>query len=889
MFTDVEGSTRLVRELGSSEWALLLERHRTIVRSALAAGGGNEILTEGDSFFAVFESAPAAVGAATQIQLQLSEANWPEGAEVLVRIGLHTGDGILDADASYVGADVHRAARISAAAHGGQVLLSETTTALATNKLPKGVTLVGLGRHRLKDLSAETLCQLRIDGLRGEFPPLRGADQSPNNLPTQLTSFVGRDVEIAKATQLLDRNRLLTLTGPGGTGKTRLSLHLAALQADAFPAGRWFVGLEPIRDPELVAPTIARTIGVEFSGHRTAFQQVADWIGEKRLLLLLDNFEQVVGAASVVSDLLRSCPNLKIVCTSRAVLRVSGEQEYEVPGLPSPPDLSRMSRLELGNLPESALHPGAETLNQYEAVRLFIARALAVKPGFAVTNENAPAVAQICAHLHGMPLAIELAAARIKLLSPQGILDRLEHKLALLISASRDLPKRQQTLRGAIEWSFELLDPSQQMLASRLSVFSGGWDLVAADAVAAAGISGEGVLDELAALVDQSLVRQDESDGAIRFEMFPTIREFMTETLTKQGGATEVFDRHAAFFLQLAEEAAPLLHGEEQRSWMDRLEREHDNMRAAVDWATAKPDPKTAVRLVFALWRFWQRRGYLREARKRLDAIIARKWQLQDAARGRLLEAAGGIAYWQADNSSASRYYNEALEAWRLVGDRKEIANAIYNYSLTDLVPVLRGKELLDGQMAASSTAACQEALAIFRELGDRVGEGNIKWALGGFALFDGKFMQAHEWFEGARTIFVEVGHRTMEAWALYMSQLSLVELGDVDAAVRSARQALLLFHDAGDLSGVAMSLRGLSALAVMQHDNDRAGRLNGATRKLLVSTGAELAGQLERTFAGYDPEAHLGSQELEGLGREGSTMSLDQVVSYALGTDATA
>ncbi len=883
LFTDIEGSTRLVQELGAAAWTPLLERHRAIMRAAITENGGCEVQTEGDSFFAVYTKAGEAIASAVQGQKQLAAEAWPKGAAILVRMGLHTGEGALDADDSYVGPDVHRAARIAAAGHGGQVVLSDTVRALVANALPQGVTIIDLGEHRLKDLRAERLSQLCITGLRNTFPPLKAIDRSPNNLPTQLTSFVGRENELAEAGALLQQSRLLTLTGPGGTGKTRMSLQLAAAEADAFPDGIWFVPLEPIRDRDLVAPTIARVLGIGLSSGRDPIDLVTEWIADRKLLLVLDNFEQVIAAGPVASDLLRACPNLKIVCTSRSVLHVSGEQEYQVPGLPSPPDISRLTPMQREALPDEALHPAVAALNQYEAVRLFIARAIAVRPGFAVTNENAPAVAQICARLHGMPLAIELAAARTKLLSPQQILDRLEHQLALLTSGSRDLPERQQTLRGAIAWSYDLLDERCKALILRLAVFNGGWDIEAAEAVAGDDDTIGDVLDGLAALVDQSLVRQEEMAGAPRFEMFPTIREFLVEELQQRDHLDAVSERHAAFYLMLAEEAAPKLHGDEQRQWMDRLEREHDNLRAALDWAAAKPDPDMAVRLAFALWRFWQQRGYLTEARHRLEALLALNWDLPDVLAARLLEAAGGVAYWQADHPGAMGHYAAALKIWRGLGEKKEIANALYNYTYADAIPTIRSGVRLTAKQTADSLARSDEALALFREVGDSSGEANIMWTLGTIYHFTGDFERGRDWFEQARTRFKQAGQRTMEGWALHMMTLPLLKLNRIDEAAKAGRRALQIFHASGDLPGVAMVLRNLSAMEIALHNDRKAGRLFGAAEKLLVSTGAGLTAYLDEVFEDRDPRKLLGEPDLAAFAKEGAAMPLDDIVAYAL------
>lgn len=884
MFTDIEGSTRLAQTLGTEAWTPLLERHRQIVREALGAVGGVEISTEGDSFFAVFNVAADAVAAAAAAQRRLVAEPWPPGAEIAIRIGIHSGQGMLDADGSYVGADVHRAARIANAAHGGQVLISTPTHGLVADALPEGVGVVDLGLHRLKDLTAEHLSQLTIEGLRNEFPPLRAASGKLVNLPAQLTSFIGREAELAEARQLLDQARLLTLTGPGGSGKTRIAVQLAAEVADDFADGVWFVALEPIRQPELVAPTIATTLGIGLGSGKSATELVAEWIADKSLLLVLDNFEQVIAGAVAVPDLLRACPNLKVIATSRSVLHVSGEREYEVPGLPAPPDLSAMTPWQLGSSSDAMLHPTLEDLSHYEAVRLFIERALAIDPDFRIDNDNAPAVAQICAQLKGTPLAIELAAARVKLLTPQQILERLGAQLKLLKSDSRDLPERQKTLRGAIAWSYELLAPELQTLALRLSVFAGGFDLEAAEAVA--GFDGTDVLDGLSALVDQSLVRGDAAAGANRFEILPTIREYLAEALGERGESDDIAERHAAFYLQLAEAAAPRLHGDRQREWMDRLEREHANLRAALDWTTDKPAPETAVRLAYALWRYWQQRGYVTEARARCEAIIAKGWDLPDIPRARLLEAAGGVAYWQADHEAATRWYGEALEIWRRIGDKREIANAIYNHSFANIVPFIRGEMRITPEATQEGLAQCAEALALFREIGDILGEGNVTWAIGGLQHYSGAYEEARASYERALFLFRQAGQRTMEGWSLHMVSLPLLQLGEAQAAKSASQEALRIFYDAGDLAGVAMVLRNLSAVAILADERRKAGWFFGAAEKLQVATGAELTAFLEDIHAPRSPEKVMPKEELRRHAAEGAAMPLADIVAAALDDD---
>jgi predicted ATPase len=799
-------------------------------------------------------------------------------------MGIHTGDGLLDSDGEYIGPDVHRAARIGAAGHGGQVLLSETTSALVTEELPEAVSIRGLGEHRLKDLRPERLCQLVVQGLRTEFPPIRSLDRQPNNLPTQLTSFVGREAELRDAARLLASTRLLTLTGPGGTGKTRLSLQLAADVADEFTDGVWFVALEPVRDPGLVASRIATVLGLVESGGRTARDLLVEWLGERHLLLVLDNFEQVIEGAPLVSDLLRSCERLSVVATSRAPLHVSGEQEYPVPGLPVPRDVLALSELQKLNLPREQRDLAAAGITQYEAVRLFIARAVAVRPDFAVTNENAPAVAGICARLHGMPLAIELAAARTKLLAPDAILARLERQLGVLAAGSRDLPERQQTLRGAIAWSYDLLGDGERRLFWRLAVFVGGCDLETAEVVCRPPAEiGADVLDGLMALADQSLVRSEEIDGVPRFRLLDTIREFAAEKLAESGEQDEIERRHTAAFLELAERAAPLLAGRDQRRWLGALERDHDNIRAVLDRATAAPEPAVAIRMGFAMWRYWQKRGHLSEAKRRLETIANQPWSRDEPVlRARLMEALGGVAWWTADPALMVGAYGEALDIWRSIGDKREIANALYNNSFQYAISSDPGESDPDG----TGFRYMNEALALSREVGDERGAANALWGIGNYRYFKMAPDHGSDYFREALEIFERIGDVTMMAWSLHMLGSTLLRMGQIGESREPLTRALREFHAAGDVSGITLVLDDLASGAVASGDLPRAARLWGAARALSFAGGVGLADFVDAQFESSNrpsARATMDPAELERYAAEGRSMSLDESVAYAL------
>ncbi len=857
LFTDIEGSTRLVQALGSA-YASLLERHQGLLRVAFAAGGGVEVATEGDSFFIVFPSAVAAVVATATAQRSLAAVAWPVNAgEVRVRMGLHSGEGILGGD-NYVGLDVHRAARIAAAAHGGQVLLSDATRALVAGSLPPEFGLRDLGEHRLKDLDRpERLIQLVVSGLQGDFPPVRTLE-TPSNLPAQLTTFVGRQREAGDLAALTRRSRLVTLTGPGGTGKTRLSLHVAAQLAPEFSGGAFFVDLSPITDPTLIPTTVAMALGIHEKPDRPVMESLKDHLADRQLLLVLDNFEQVQKGAPMVAELLAAAPRLTAIATSREALHLRGEQEYPVPPL---------------GLPDLAARPSLETISQYDAVTLFIQRAQAVRPDFAVDDQNAPAVAAICSHLDGLPLAIELAAARIKLLTPDAILARLEKSLSLLTSTGADLSERQRTLRGTIDWSHDLLNEKERSLFRRLGVFVDGCSFPDAEAICDPEAElGADMLDLLSSLVDKSLVRQmDGIAGVPRFGMLATIREYALERLGESADWESVRRAHEDLFSALADRAAGEIMGARQKEWTERLDADQDNLRAALQGLGDDGRIQEALAMGANLWRFWQLRGTLAEGRAVLEELLARGDAAgETAARAHALSALGGLAYWQSDMDAAGRAYDAGLAIERSLDDPVGLAEALYNVGY---VRSVAGKH-------TAARALYEEALEISTRIGDRTLILRLREALAFLMFHMGEFAEARRLQSENVQVFREVGEGFRAAIGTGFLSYLEAGAGQYDVARRMQHEAFGTFRAADDRHWMVRVLMLAAASAVVAGESERAARLNGAYDLLREPLG-EMATPI-RTLKLADPSvaarAQMGDDAFDRAYEAGRTMTLDEV-----------
>jgi predicted ATPase/class 3 adenylate cyclase/Tfp pilus assembly protein PilF len=799
LFTDIEGSTRRWEQYPDAMRAALA-RHDTILRSSIEVNSGYVFKTVGDAFYASFGTALHALSAAITSQIALQGESWSEEIGSLnVRIAIHTG--IADfQDGDYFGQPLNRVSRILSTGHGGQTLLSEVTYGLVRDTLPDGVSAIDMGEHRLKDLTRpERIYQLVVPDLPPDFPALRSLDSRPNNLPLQTTALIGREKELDHLSNLLARNdvRLVTLTGPGGTGKTRLALQAAAGQIEAFDDGVFFVPLAPVTDPDLVLSVIAHTLGVRETGRQALLESVKFYLRDKRLLLILDNFEQVTPASAVITELLTTAPGLKVLVTSRNLLHLSGEFDFPVPTL-TLPNIKRL--------------PTLEQLTQYEAVRLFIDRAVALKPDFEVNNQNAPAVAEICYRLDGLPLAIELAAARIRLLPPQAMLSRLANRLKLLTGGAVDRPSRQQTLRGAIEWSHDLLTASERILFRRLSVFVGGSTLEAIEAVCGGADAELDALDGTQSLIDKSLLKQEETQvGEPRFTMLETIREYAQERLAQSGEQDAVQREHALYYVTLAEEAEPELRGPHQVEWLERLEMEHDNFRASLRWAgeggSERDETEIALRLAAALGRFWFAHGHLSEGRRELEAALASaKSKVQgskfqddpnfepetlnlELTRARALYMAGRLAMIQGDVTSARPLYEESRDLFTKAGDRQGLANAVND---------LGNVSGLQGDYV-TKRALHEQSLAIFRKIGDRSGIAGSLLQLGNLLLVEGDHAAARAHVEESMAMLRQLGDVRGIAMSLFFLGNTDLDLGDYAAARNRYDEGLKLFREIGD------------------------------------------------------------------------------------------
>jgi len=712
LMSDIEGSTRLA-SVARERFPALLDAHFGLVRGAIEKQAGTFVSSEGDSVFAVFPTARAAVVAAVAAQRDLAAHSWPAGSEVRVRMGVHVGEAVFGGR-DYTGIDVHKAARIMAAAWGGQIICSQAVETLVGDALDDHVSFLDLGVHSLRDIpDPERLFQVVAPGLRADFPPPRTESAAARtNLPSPLTRFVGRAREIEDVRRLIAEERLVTLTGPGGTGKTRLAIEVGRVSLGSFPDGVYFVALESVRDPDLVVAQIGQALGLLEDSTRPIADALAAYLAGKHVLLVLDNIEQVIGAAPRIAQLVSAAPQLVVLGSSREPLGVAGETVYPVPTLA---------------LPAQPGHPSATQVARMEAVELFVERARAARPDFALTDENAAAVAAICRRIDGLPLAIELAAARINVLTPAQILTRLDHRLTLLAGSRRDVPDRQQSLRGAIDWSYELLSDDEKKGFRRFSVFAGGADLDAALAV----LDPESALatdpiDLLSALVARSLLRSSTEEDAARFSMLETIREYALERLADSDERAQVYERHGNHYVAVAAAAHDVLLAPDRDAILGRLDLDMPNFRVAFDWMIANNRADLAAGAAAGLTAFWRTRSHLAEACALLERVLRDlSFGSDEAARAKVLTAAAELANWRGDYQRASEWTNELLELLERRGDKAGLAQAYHNVGWSNIAAnpeaardgferaVQAGRELDDAPLLLGAEQGL--AIALFR------------------------------------------------------------------------------------------------------------------------------------------------------------------------------
>jgi predicted ATPase/class 3 adenylate cyclase len=891
VFSDLEGSTRLLGSLREA-YGQLLDDYYALVGSTFERHGGVELDRAGDGLFHSFPSARRAVAAAAEAQLAMEAHAWPAEAVVRARMGLHTGEPI-GARTRYFGMDVHRAARIAAAGHGGQILLSQTTRDLVGNDLPPGSSLADLGQHWLKDLAdPEHLYQLSVEGLPRAFPPLRSLTTLPNNLPRNLSTFVGRQSDLTEVRQLISQAPLVTLTGPGGVGKTRLALQLAAETLDTFVDGAWLVELESLTDGSLVPQEVAIALGVAKESDADTGAALLGHIRSREMLLILDTCEHLIDdCARLANGLLRTCPGLRILATSREALGVAGERLYPVRSLTLP----AKTRVDPEHLAE-----------EFEAIGLFGERARAADPDFEITAANAAAVIEICRRLDGIPLAIELAAARLRALTVQQIAERLDDRFRLLTGGSRTVMPRHQTLRAAIDWSFDLLPDEERSVLWRLSVFAGAFTLEAAEAVCAAGaVESFEVLDHVTRLVEKSLVFRQNG----MYRILDTVRGYAREHSLEAGESEGAYARHRDWYLDVVRQAAPaFFRGPESAPWLDRLEAEHENLRAALAWSINEPGgAQSALELVAGLWRFWEIRGYLVEGRQWLDRVLAMSSDISPL-RADALTGAGILAAVQGDHAAAVRYHEQSLLIHEELGDERSVQYALHNLANAALhqgdhdrartlyEQVVERGRVIDNEGlpfvlvnladVADRQGDYAAAKGYYEQALEMIGPQNVwatAYALGNYgqsAARHGDNETAHERYEQSLAIYRQTGDERGEARVM----ASLAELASAEGDQATARallyDALRIRCRLGDTQGICAALERISGEAAID-DAERAARILAAASAMRERTGARLSlkdqGLIDQQLAGL--QQALGGELFQHAWRKGGSASLDDAV----------
>lgn len=911
LFTDIEGSTRLSQQYPEAMPALLA-RHNEILSQAIEASRGLVFRIIGDSFSAAFYSASDALCAALAAQRALYQEPWSP-APVKVRMGIHTGTAQVEVDSAsgqirYSGyTTLAVTQRIMESGHGGQILLSRTAHDLTRDSLPAQAQLIDMGECTLKDiLHPEQLYQLTAADLPAEFPPLKTLEAFNHNLPTQLTSFIGREKEIDELKKLIAEHRMVTLAGAGGAGKTRLSLQVAAELLGLFSGGIWFIELAPLDDPALVTQTLLSVFKLREDARRTSLAILQDHLRPKTALLVLDNCEHLIETCARVSEsLLRACPKLKILASSREALGIPGEMPYRVPSLrtPAPGDLQYLDRpLEI------------------DSIRLFVERATTAKPDFRLTKENTPFVAQICARLDGIPLAIELAAARVKVLSPEQIASRLDDRFRLLTGGARTALPRQQTLRALIDWSYSLLSDAEQMVFRRLAVFTGGWSLEAAEFVCGKADGGLDILDLISRLVDKSLVSSEESNGEIRYHRLETIRQYSRERFFETEEVEAIRDRHLAYYVQLSEEIERGLQGAARRLWVSRSEAEQENLRTAIEWGLVK-DPESSLRIASNMVVGIASGGYSVEGFRWLrDSLGAMEAKLSVISPPRRAKALGALAFMYFSLGRERDAYDcaqQSVALYRHLDDRSGLASALLmmsmplessgnlveaeaalkealalarsarnafvsNWILNNLARVI-AKLYTDLQTAWDLT---EEAIQLSREAGMDWNVANAYEMRGFLAAYNGQYEEARDLFEKAMLAFQDVGaHFNV---LLNKSNLAHLErqFGHHQQALERYRESIIGFRDVGQLGAVAHQLECFGFLAMVHDQNERALKLFAAANALREKVDSPMTSEEQMYFDEQIKALRqkMDAQQLDRIWANGRALTMEGALELALG-----
>ncbi len=838
LFTDVEGSTRLL-ERYAAEYGAKLARHHELLAEAVGRRGGVVFETVGDAVYAAFPDPTDAVEAAAEGQLALAREDWGPLGQMKVRMGLHTGP-VERRGTHYFGAALYRCARLMATAHGGQIVLSELTAGLVRGSLTAA--LLDLGQHQLKDMrEPERVFQVVSDGLETDFPPLRSAGGRPNNLPADVKTFVGRHEELDGLCSLLvsPDTRIVTVTGPGGSGKTRLALRAAESLLEPSKDGVFLVDLSPLASAELVAPAIASVLGVQKAADRSVVAGLVTHLAAKELLLVLDNFEHVLPAATDVADLLASAPAVKVLATSRSPLHIQGEHEFRIGPLPLPEADAMLAELV-----------------RSPAVQLFVERALEIRADFALTDANGNDVRKICSRLDGLPLAIELAASWTRLLSPSAVLERMDNRLGFLTGGAADLPSRQRTLRDAIAWSYDLLDEPEQTLLRRLAAFRGGCDLPAAEAVC-----GGDVLTSLSRLVENSLIETRWNEkGEPRFVLLETILEFARERLAESGETDELARRHAAYFADHAEAIEPALYTDERLPWLLRLADDRDNVRSALAWSAERDEASYGLRILGALWLWWW--TAFSEGMVWADRLLALPSAAEPTkARARALFAAEICAAGAGDMPLIRSYTEEAVTLSRSLDDDTclALAQGLGAGALAGLKSGAgAGFEDADGPRRLHELST--EAIEVGAGTGDPWIAAWVKMISGLIALLVGDPVTARPWASEAVDEFGALDDSWSRATASITLAFSLVQLGELDAAEATLGGSVSALMEVGDLKMANSGLIAHGLLARLGGDADGAERHYADALDLCVKAGDPANAPIclegiAAAVAGRDPE----------------------------------